>query len=347
VEAEMRATGRDQIPPSSGFGSVRALYDGWITAEKPKLDEYVTESLLCFQGGWVETRQYRWSAPVEATCQTTNRCYFLNLSLAGSQTAGSAKNLRAMHSHDAEPVGRIFMLPPGQIMQFSSPEGQSRSIRCMLDAKLFESFGADLPDWNADESSIQAALHIGSGQIEWVLRRMYRELDEPDFMTPSVIESLARQLTAEVIRTFNVRREDASHRAGGLPPWRMRLIRQRVWAEQPLPGVDELAGLCGMTVRHLGRAFRRETGQTIGKYIESAMIDRAKKMLSDGTAVAEVAKSLGYSTSGSFAAAFRRATGLLPREISATGGARSRAGHRHRPAPRPTCRQRRPSAAVS
>ena len=74
-----------------------------------------------------------------------------------------------------------------------------------------------------------------------------------------------------------------------------------------------------MTVRHLSRAFRSETGRTIGKQIEAVMVDRANRMLGNGTPVREVAVALGYATAGSFTAAFRRATGLLPSEVNAVG----------------------------
>jgi AraC-like DNA-binding protein len=70
-----------------------------------------------------------------------------------------------------------------------------------------------------------------------------------------------------------------------------------------------------MTVRHLSRAFRTETGQTLGRYIESVMVERAKALLLEGAPVRDVAESIGYATASSFTSAFRRATGLLPSDI--------------------------------
>ena len=307
------------IPASGNFASVRTLYDGWLDVERSgmhAMDAYVTESLLSFQGGWVETRRFSWSRPLQSIYSTTSRCFLLNMSLTGCKTRGTARNLRAMHRHDAEPTGRLYMIPPEQTVEVSSLEGRSRSIRCVLDAALFDSFPTDLPDWSVDGSAIQAAFHIGGSQIEWSLRRIYREMREPDFATPQMVESLAKQLTAEIIRALGVH-HGSDHRAGGLAPWRLRLIRQRLWAEEPLPSVDELAALCDMTARHLGRAFRGETGQTIGRYIDATMVERANRMLGAGVSVSAVATSLGYSTSRSFAAAFRRTTGLLPKDVRA------------------------------
>jgi AraC family transcriptional regulator len=299
---------------------VHALYDGWLSVERSALhamDKYVTEQMLSFPGGWVEARQLSWSHPLESVCTTSHRCYMLNLLLSGRTMGGAARNLRSMRN-DGETIGRMWLVPPDQTLQFSSAEGQGRSIRCVLDADLFESFLADAPRWQDDEE-FRAAFNISGGQIEWLLRRMYRELRNPDFATLQVIETLAKQLTVEIIRALKLRREDTAFHVGGLAPWRLRLIDQRLRSEEGLPDLEELANLCDMTVRHLSRSFRSETGRTLGKHIEAAMVERASRMLRGGTPVRKVATALGYASPGSFATAFRRATGLLPSELNAIG----------------------------
>jgi AraC family transcriptional regulator len=301
----------------SNFNSVRKLYDGWLNVEQPStpaMDRYVTEHMVVFEGGWVETRQYSWSNPVESICSTTSRCYMVNMSLAGWERGGSATNLRSSVEHDAEPLGRLFIIPPAHRVQFKSLQGQRRSIRCMLDAGLFDRFTGPATR-KAPGRSAAALFHPSGGEVEWLLRRMERELRDPDFATPQAIEGLARQLTAEIVRALNPRQANAGLRSGGLAPWRMQLIRQRLWADEPLPGVDELAALCGLTMRHLSRAFRRETGQSIGRFVDTAMVDRATGLLDAGARVGEVAKTLGYATAGSFGAAYRRVTGLQPRAV--------------------------------
>jgi AraC family transcriptional regulator len=311
-----------ETSPARQASPFRTLYNGWLNVEQSMLygmDNYVTEGMVSFPGGWVETRQFSWSTPLESVFTTTKRCYMVNLSLSGWLTGGTAKNLHARRRHDTETIGRMMLVPPEQALQVNSIKGQSRSIRCVLDAELFEAFLGDRPRWRDNDSSLHAALNISSGQIEWLLRRMYRELRHPDFATAQVVEALAKQLTVEIIRTLKLRRGDSADHVGGLAPWHLSLIRQRLRCEDALPNLEELANLCDMTVRHLSRAFRSETGQTIGKHIEAAMVDRANRMLRSGTPVREVTLALGYATSASFAAAFRRATGLLPSEVSSIG----------------------------
>lgn len=302
----------------NGFDPVRRLYDGWLRVDRPAIppmDRYVTENMVAFEGGWVETRQYSWSSPVESVCSTTSRCYMVNMSLAGWDKGASARNLQSPKTGDAEPLGRLFIMPPAHTVQFNALQGQRRSIRCVLDTRLFDCFPGQR-DQNGPDRSVAALFHSGGGgEVEWLLRRMYREMRKPDFATPQVIEGLARQLTAEIMRALKPRAANAERRGGGLAPWHMQLIRQRLQDARPLPSLDELAGLCGMTVRHLSRAFRRETGQSIGQFVDAAMADRATNLLDAGTRVGEVAQALGYATARSFSAAYRRVTGLQPHEI--------------------------------
>jgi AraC-like DNA-binding protein len=132
----------------------------------------------------------------------------------------------------------------------------------------------------------------------------------------------------EILRRFRPYCADQARFVGGLSARHKRLIRERLQSPEPLPGREELGHLCDMTVRHLSRAFRTETGQTLGRYIDSVMVERARALLMAGVSVRDVAASIGYATSSSFTSAFRRATGLLPSEITAINksGAVSRRG---------------------
>jgi AraC family transcriptional regulator len=323
LAGENRSAGAERRTPlSPRFG---ALYDGLLEVEKSNLsvmDEYVTENMVAFPGGFVEVRHYSWSRPVESICRTSDSCYLLNLSLAAKGEASTARNLRSNTHSATETLGRMFMVPPEQTMQFNATAGEARSIRCVLSSQLFAPYLDDAPSWRGLESRAHEVLHLRGGEIEWLLRRMYREVREPDFATPQMIETFAKQLAVEIIRKFKLRRAGAIRHVGGLAPWRMRLVDERLHRAGPLPDLGDLANLCDMTVRHLSRAFRAQTGQTIGKHIEAVMVQRANALLGQGVAVGEVAAALGYSTSGSFSAAFRRATGVLPSQVRAPAASR-------------------------
>jgi AraC family transcriptional regulator len=91
-----------------------------------------------------------------------------------------------------------------------------------------------------------------------------------------------------------------------------------VRAEGRAPTLAEIAGACRMSTRHLTRAFRKETGLTLGAYVEQVTIERAKTMLRETqTPIATIAVNTGFATPAGFSAAFRRATGQTPRGFRA------------------------------
>lgn len=293
--------------------------DGWLSVERSmydRIDRYETENHQVFSGGWLEVRKYRWSQPIENVWTTQKRCYLISMSLGGHETASVVTNLRTGQCSELKPTGSVSLVPPEHTMRGQSREGRVRSMRCMLEASLVESFLDAVPMWDWRRVPLHEQMHLGGGQIEWLLRRMYREIREPDFATVPVVETLAKQLAVEILRKFHPHCADQSRFVGGLSARHRRLIRERLHAPRPLPSREELADLCDMTVRHLSRAFRTETGHTLGRYIDSVMVERAKALLMAGASVRDVAASIGYATPSSFTSAFRRATGLLPSEIT-------------------------------
>ena len=303
--------------------AARDLYQGWLNVERSMysdIDSYLTECLQVFPGGWLEVRKYRWSQPVEAIWSTEKRCYLLTMALDGRETATVVTDLKTGQRRELDPKARMIMVPPEQLLKCNSEAGHVRSLRCVLDAQLVESFLNASPMWDWSGISLHKTHNLKGGQIEWLLRRMYREISQPDFATVAVIEALAKQLSVEILRKFRPPGAGKSEFTGGLSPRHKRLIRERVNSQQPLPNRDELADLCGMTIRHLSRSFRTETGQTLGGYIDTVMVDRAHTMLAAGISAREIAESLGYATASSFTSAFRRATGILPSEVKARRG---------------------------
>ena len=307
----------------------------WVSIESSLTDAVetcTTESSLQFDGGWVEVRRYRLLRPAESVWATSRSSYFFDLSLAPRPPARGT--LLGLGSHEAPDIlSRIMIVPPGQKVRSGSRAGHFRSMRCVLDADLIDGILQGRARWS--EPSLRQAFSLSGGEIEWLLRRMYQEVRRGGFASNVAAAALARTLSVELIRRFRLncaetgqgRRPDA----GGLAPWRMRLLRERVQADGPVPGLAELADLCCLTERHLNRAFKRETGQTLGKFVKAAMVERARFLLTDtNMPVKEIARKLGFATSGSFAHAFRGGTGFLPSEVrghqeSGTGPSRRRA----------------------
>ena len=79
--------------------------------------------------------------------------------------------------------------------------------------------------------------------------------------------------------------------------------------------VSDLAQRVHMSERGLQRAFARETGGSLGRYVERARIDHARRLLEHGDGgLAGVAAACGYGRVETFIRAFSRVVGITPDE---------------------------------
>lgn len=79
--------------------------------------------------------------------------------------------------------------------------------------------------------------------------------------------------------------------------------------------LDTLGEVFKMNGPYLGRIFRKETGNTILKYVTNLRIEKAKQFLSvHNYTVSETAYHIGYQTSQYFSQIFTREVGINPQE---------------------------------
>ena len=114
---------------------------------------------------------------------------------------------------------------------------------------------------------------------------------------------------------------------GGLAPWQLSRVTDHLHANLAGPvSLADLAALSGLSVYHFARAFMRSTGLAPHQFQISLRMERARLLLSRSTdPVTDIALSLGYDSSQSFARAFRIAHGTSPsRYRAAMQGVRAR-----------------------
>ena len=219
-----------------------------------------------------------------------------------------------------ENLGRIFFVPAGFRLDVEAGTGRGASVN------LFFPRRPEFPDeelaGEGAEPFLRDCLHIRDERLRDIGLRITEEIRAPALASALIVEGLGLVLLGELARLLQNR--GASHtRKGGLAPWRLRLIEERAHSDAHLPTLAELAGLCGLSRRHLTRAFREETGRTIGEFVDDVAIGRAKALLArTSEPVSRVAAQAGFATAASFSAAFRRSTGLTPRAYRAFVGRR-------------------------
>jgi AraC-like DNA-binding protein len=295
-------------------------YEAWVAHSDGDPSAIVAlegrvEHSLEFAHGRVEIRRHALGRPVEYVSWMRDDVYAINLALSRRPAPTTIAHLGLGKIAAPQELGRVVLVPPGSTVRISTPTGASRSMHCALNADLVESVLRRKPEWS--EGRFRDTASVDSQELEWLLHKIYRELTQGAFGCELVVEALANAVCVELIRRFRLGETDEARPCkGGLAPWRMRLLRERVHAEAPAPNLDELAALCSMTVRQLARAFKAETGQTIGRYVETAMLERARALLVESDlSIAEVSRALGFAHPASFTCAFRRATGLKPSEL--------------------------------
>lgn len=268
----------------------------------------------------VELGKFQWDSPVELDLQQADDVFTFNLALSPRPPRAKISPLDQDEQRELESIGRVLLLYPGEKFRLSVPSGQVRSLYCGIERAGLERLVGTLDNFN--ERCAGVAEKLNAQTVELLLNRMYEELRDARFGWEHAIEAYAEALCIELARAIRAGSSEASvHHKGGLAPGRMRLLMDRIHAEAPAPHLGELADLCGMTVRQLSRAFKQETGKTLGKYIDEIVIERAFKMLTEShLPVCEIAVALGYSTPASFTYSFRRSTGLTPSELRRRGG---------------------------
>jgi AraC-like DNA-binding protein len=144
------------------------------------------------------------------------------------------------------------------------------------------------------------------------------------------LAALAHRLNTQEVADWKIAVEETIHdvlvqafthyggaelRAAGREPAAVRLMRARiaagVEAGEPLT-LAELADDAGLNASYLIRSVKRATGLTPHAHIVQARVDRARRMLLDGTPAAEAAIAAGFYDQAHLIRQFRRHYGVTP-----------------------------------
>jgi AraC family transcriptional regulator len=255
--------------------------------------------------------RYDLSAPVDMLMRE-EPAYRLDLSLTPRPKNARACYRNRWNPHRFERLGKMFLVPPGETLHARSDSGSLQtSVVCHFGADTLSDWMAPNSEWN--DRCLEASLDIQNDNVRSLLVRLAQEVRYPGLASVELSELIAAQMVIEIGRYFS--RLGDIPISGGLAPWRLRLIDDYLRDASAPPALAELARLCKLSVRQLTRGFRVSRGCSIGDYLAIHRIDHAKALLGAGQSVKEVAYALGFSSPSSFCYAFRRTTGVTPREF--------------------------------
>jgi len=217
---------------------------------------------------------------------------------------------------DFLPMGALIFQPAGTRLHSRGSGGTQSFLRIGFRSDAFEDAGALTPDHH-DPAVQRRLMHVEPPAMLAFARQIVAELRTPDMGSDFLLDSLATMLAADLGRYLSGARGEARPRTGGLAPWQLRRIAERIGDEgAPPPGIAELASLLRISPRHLARAYRASTGGTLSEAVGLARQRRAERMLrAGGRPMADVAAALGFASASSFSTAFRRRAGCSPQQF--------------------------------
>jgi AraC-like DNA-binding protein len=270
--------------------------------------DFTPSSLDCtaLRNGSFELVEWQWPSMIDFV--KTERELMVEMSLPPHATDASAE-FPDIDSGNHCFMGTLFVRYPGIAVHGRGAGGRIRVLRC-----VFSPSEADTILQRRENPALevlQGLLDIRSDALRTLMGLALRELTTPGLGAVTSLEALHLLIAAETKRLFA--RQVHGARTGRLAAWQFRRIRDRLSRHEQAPSNHELAALCGLSLRHLNRQFQALTGNSLGEYVESYQMERARDLLcSTDLPIKTIAARLGFSHANSFARAFRRVTGTTP-----------------------------------
>lgn len=217
-------------------------------------------------------------------------------------------------------AGDVIWMPPGVNLNCHWSEGSQKTVACTFDLDHFLRRAGIEWDWN--DSDLVAGLDIRSDYMRVALQHIAEEVEAPGLASQLQLECSLLLLCIELCRHFSQHSEANSGERGKLTTSHLKALRDLVEGDLPVPGsVEEMARALGLTPRKLSEMFKNTTGFTLRTYVAQARIRAAQNLLLDPKLLMkQVAYRSGFDDASSFAAAFRRSTGLTPSEFRQAQG---------------------------
>lgn len=222
------------------------------------------------------------------------------LEVAGSFTAGG-------HVYPLSP-GSIVYVPSMEIHDFTLDAGAKDWVLVQIDAISAEAL-ARQPGLErlARPFCARPGRLLGeriAGIADWVAG-----LDAADPLAPQ----LAKVLVMAIVQSPVIEGEPTARRETSVDRLRPALDRLRRDPAHPAT-LEEAARLCHLSPAYFSRQFKRTLGMAYGDYVRTHRLHlAARRLLTSGVTVAELAYDLGFSTPSHFSAVFGRRFGVSPR----------------------------------
>jgi AraC family transcriptional regulator len=207
-------------------------------------------------------------------------------------------------------VGRVIFTPHDRDVLGRGTPGKMRVVSCSFNRAYCEHVVGSLDALSADQ--LRSCLDVQSPLLPALFTRLMTEALHPGFVSEAVVDSLGQAMLVEW--SHSVLSREPHEGRGRLLPRHFRIIDEYLAAlTHEAPSVSAIAAACGFSERYFARLFREQTNQSIGRYLKSAQISKARDyLLQTDLPLKEIAYRLGFRRPSNFSDAFRAATGQTP-----------------------------------
>ncbi|MGN7226191.1 AraC family transcriptional regulator ligand-binding domain-containing protein [Dietzia maris] len=151
--------------------------------------------------------------------------------------------------------------------------------------------------WGLEPGAVQP--HSSTNRLDFPRERLDVRLPQADENTARLFEQQCREVLAARVARVGVAGQVRSRLRHGRDEW---------------PSMADVAAALHLDVRTLRRRLAAE-GTTFRRLLDEVRHARARELLGQGAAVAEVARELGYSETATFTRSFTRWEGVPPSRI--------------------------------
>jgi AraC family transcriptional regulator len=157
--------------------------------------------------------------------------------------------------------------------------------------------------------------------IEQLVKRLLGESMTKAYASKTYAEALATELAVHLLRNYCVTNRASAEHAHGLPIYKLR--RATEFIEENLREdltLDRISEALAMSPGHFAHAFKTTTGMAPHHYVVQKRIEHARSLLrKTELPIAEIAHRVGFPNQSHFSFAFRRVTGVTPRQFRENG----------------------------
>lgn len=273
------------------------------------MQEYLLGELE-LSGGSIEVRRYAWGEPELLTFRREN--YML------SRLLTRTRGYRPFGWHlpcvsQTVSAAQMSVVAPSSPVSVAFERGEAIIVSCILSPDYFEE-ATGIPDWNDQHTLL--CLGLRSPLIGLIFNRLAFEVNFARYNSRQVADAFVGALAVEIAR--GIERSLGERPAGQFAPWQLQQV-YRLVEDESCDGrltVEQIAHRCGLSSRHLMRAFKASTGLTLHQYASEVRMRRAMEMLkTGGVPLKTVAARLGFNSPSAFSAAFRQNVGCTPSEF--------------------------------